>query len=296
MNINNLSKKISILIVLYQEDFNLIFRNLEKLKSFKVIIVDNANNEKLRDLIDKNFNIYKYCLNKKNLGFAKGYNQAIRLCDTEYALMLGPDCYISEDSILNLYTQHINNKDCFITAPTAYDENSSLTYNGGFLPENGDKDTPLQLNGNVCVQSVQGAAMFFKKEDILSIGLLDENFFLYFSDEDLCRRIKSKKKSVIQVFDSRCIHSHGKIKIKNLYKKIFVREYNFLFDELYYFLKINCFYERLKIVEKKIYKYFIKMFFCIFFFNFKKATFFFARILGYIKFKIFLIKSKYRIK
>ena len=57
MNIKSFNKKITIFIVLYQEEFNLIFRNLEKLKFFKIIIVDNANNEKLKDLIEKNFNI-----------------------------------------------------------------------------------------------------------------------------------------------------------------------------------------------------------------------------------------------
>ena len=48
--------------------------------------------------------------------------------------------------------------------------------------------------------------------------LFDENFFLYFSDDDLCRNIKLLNKSIIQVYDASCVHSHGKIKLKNILK------------------------------------------------------------------------------
>ena len=82
--------------------------------------------------------------------------------------------------------------------------------------------------------------MLMNKEDIKNYNLyFDENFFLYFSDDDLCRKIKSLNKSIIQSKEATCIHQHGNLKIKNKLKKIFIREFHFTFDQLYYFYKLN---------------------------------------------------------
>ena len=49
----NLYKEISVLLVLYQEDINLIIKNLINLKNFKIIIVDNDSNYNLKKKIEK---------------------------------------------------------------------------------------------------------------------------------------------------------------------------------------------------------------------------------------------------
>ena len=77
-------------------------------------------------------------------------------------------------------------------------------------------------------------------------------FFLYYSDFDLCRRILKKKKTIIQIFEAKAQHDHGEIKVKNFLKKIFIRNYNFTFDELYYFFKINNHQEKTRKLKKKI--------------------------------------------
>ena len=45
--INNLSK-ITVIFVLYQEQEDLIFKNLEKIKNFNIIIIDNNSNLNLK--------------------------------------------------------------------------------------------------------------------------------------------------------------------------------------------------------------------------------------------------------
>ena len=97
----------------------------------------------------------------------------------------------------------------------------------------------MNLEGDVCVEAVLGSIVLFKKKDIFELGLFDENFFLYYLDFELCRRIINRKKSIIQIFHAKAQHVHGQLKVKNLLKKIFIRNYNFTFDELYYFFKIN---------------------------------------------------------
>lgn len=183
---------ITISIVLYKEDYELISKTLEPINSFKKIIIDNAGNLDLKQKIESNFKIDEYILNKKNSGFSAGYNQAVKLCKTEYSLILGPDCIISEKDILLLMKEFLSYENCFLVSPTSYDENMNLTYAGGKLPENDLKDQVLKLSGNTCVDAMLGACMLLKTKEFIEIGCFDENFFLYFSDDDLCRRVKKK--------------------------------------------------------------------------------------------------------
>ena len=48
-------QKLSILIILYEENFEMINKCLEKIKDFKIIIIDNANDKYLKDKIIKKF-------------------------------------------------------------------------------------------------------------------------------------------------------------------------------------------------------------------------------------------------
>ena len=54
------NKKLSILIILYEENFEIIKKCLSQINEFKIIIIDNANDQSLKDKIIKNFKIYKY--------------------------------------------------------------------------------------------------------------------------------------------------------------------------------------------------------------------------------------------
>ena len=56
---NTLNNEITIIIVLYEENIQLVLRCLEKIKNFKIIIVDNANNIPLKKKVEKNYRIYK---------------------------------------------------------------------------------------------------------------------------------------------------------------------------------------------------------------------------------------------
>ena len=140
-----MEKEITIVIVLYEEKLDLIFRCLENIKNFKIIIVDNAGNLSLKKQIEKRFKIYKYILNKKNYGHAKASNQGINQCDTEYVLNLNADCLILNNDIAKLLNSHKKYENCIIVSPTTYDKKSKLTYNSGSLPENDDKKIPLTI-------------------------------------------------------------------------------------------------------------------------------------------------------
>ena len=70
----------------YDELNQKVFANT--LNPEKKIIIDNSNNLELKNKIKANFEIEKYILNKKNIGFSAGYNQGVELCETDFLLIL----------------------------------------------------------------------------------------------------------------------------------------------------------------------------------------------------------------
>ncbi len=284
--------EITVIVVLYEEKISLISQCLENIKNFKIIIVDNAGNISLKRKVEEKFRIYKYILNKKNYGYTKAANQAIKQCDTEYILMFQADALISNKDILILLESHKKYEDCFITSPTYYDEESKVSYNGGCLPEKNLKMDVLNLEGDVCVETVLGSVVLFKKKDIFEIGLFDENFFFYFLDFELCRRIANIKKSIIQIFNAKVQHVHGQIKVKNTLKKTFIRNYNFTFDELYYFFKINKHSEIFRNLKKKLPNYIIKLIINLFLLRLTQCVYYFSKVVAFYKFNKLLNKNK----
>ena len=293
MNKFNLHKDITIVIVLYRETFELLSKTLKTINSFKKIIIDNNGNLELKKKIESQFSVDQYILNKKNNGFSAGYNQGIRLSKTEFTLVLGPDCIIEKHDISILIKKITENNNCYLVSPTSYDGYNNLTYAGGPLPENGETETILDLKGDTCVESTLGACMLFRTKNLTNNNLFfDENFFLYYSDYDLCRRIKKLKKSIIQIYDAKCIHQHGIIKVKNKYIKKFIREYNFTFDRYYYFFKINKHLDLVKEYKKRIPLFIIKFFLKILTLEFLSAVELCSKYFAYYKFKSKILKKK----
>ncbi len=282
----NFTNNTTAIIVLYGENEKILSRNLDNLKNIKKIIIDNGCDKKLKKKIISKYNIQKYILNKNNIGYSAACNQGLKLSDSEFSLVINPDCIITENN-LKILCEKINQyEDALIVAPTSYDFINNLSFNGGPLLENQKISEILNLEGDTCVQRVLGACMLFRTSDIKTKSLyFDENFFLYFSDDDLCRRVLSLKKSIIQIYSSNCIHEHGISKVKNRYKKIYLREYNFTYDQLYYLFKIKKHEQLFNKLSKKITNYFLKVIINFFLLRFEKSVYYYSRILAYNKFK-----------
>jgi GT2 family glycosyltransferase len=129
----NLNKKVTIIIVIYSNDFNLL-KNLNNLKNFKIIIVDNQENDLILEKINKFENI-KIITNKKNIGFGKAVNIAAKVANTKYILILNPDASISASNITKLTNILDKDKNCIIAVPKIY-KNKLYKSEDRLFPEN----------------------------------------------------------------------------------------------------------------------------------------------------------------
>jgi len=66
-----------------------------------------------------------------------------------------------------------------------------------------------EFNGVREVDQPSGAALFLRGEALERIGLLDERYFLFFEEVDLCRRIKDAGYSIYLLPEARITHHGG---------------------------------------------------------------------------------------
>ena len=172
-----------------------------------------------------------------------------------------------------------------------FDKNQNLCANSGNFPDKYLYKTPFIIDGDICAETVLGSIIMFKREDMIEIGFYDENLFLYFLDDELCKRIRDKKKAVIQVLNARAIHEHGQIKVRNPIKRTYLSHFNLTFDELYYFYKIKKHERLLNELSNKVPKYFLKLLLNIIVLRPNKVAYFFSKIMAFYKFKKIVKKN-----
>ena len=115
---NKIYEDLTIVTVLYDSS-ELINDLLKNLINFKVIIVDNGNNERvLKKLL--HFKNIKIISQKQNLGYGRAINFAFENIKSKYFFILNPDLVISEKSIYDLYTLITKNPGAGIVAPITH--------------------------------------------------------------------------------------------------------------------------------------------------------------------------------
>lgn len=215
---NNL-KKITAIIVLYNTT-ELIFECLDKIKGVKIIIVDNGkNDQRIINLIKSNYSIFKFFKLKKNIGFGRACNFALKYVDTEYTLLIEPDVLIEKPSIENLILTLDKYPNSGMVTPRFVDENYKVIDYLGDFQENGKgilrNELEENLNsrlsrtlaeGDICINFCLAAILLLNNKIIKKTGLFNKKIFLYWEDFDLCRKLKIKKISILKAFHSTAIH------------------------------------------------------------------------------------------
>lgn len=179
---------------------------------FEVWVVDNGSTDGsveevenlIRQLADKIKNPkvkLKLIKNKKNLGFAKANNQALRKACGKLLLLLNSDTIILDKAISKMVNFIEGNPKVGIVGAKL------LNPDGSFQPSTGKSldlwQTFLWLFGGerlgltrfspqktIQTDWVSGACLMMRRRALEKIGLLDENFFMYLEEMEFCYRAK----------------------------------------------------------------------------------------------------------
>jgi len=237
-------KKLSISIVNFQsEDFieDCLASVFDKAANLdcEVIIVNNDEKEDLME-IKKRFSEIKIVDHKKNVGFGAGHNLGAKETRGEFILFLNPDVELT-DNISPIIKLLENNENIGIVGPQLLTDSGEIQAwsvgretniweliknNLGFSPSKKLWKSTQQKE----VHWVSGAALFIRKSLWEKLGGFDEKFFMFFEDEDLCKRARKNGSQVIYFPEVRARHACGKsTKDKKLQKEWFYKSQDYYF-------------------------------------------------------------------
>jgi len=206
------SPKVFILILHYGEQSDTLecLHSLEKLDypNFEVLAIDNDPNHRLGDL-RFDYKITKLA-NEKNLGFSGGNNTGIKYAmehGADYILLLNNDTLIEPEFLKVLVEAGEKDEKVGILGPMIYKLNTNEPHFAGGKINclyTGAKHVPG------AVDFITGACLLIKRKVIEKIGLMPEEYFLYFEDAEWCLKARRAGFSCKVVQNARINHKVSK--------------------------------------------------------------------------------------
>lgn len=219
----SLYKDITIVIVNYKSE-NLIIQNLQIIKKFPTIIINNSKSNKF-DAIINNFKDIKTITPDSNLGYGKANNLGVVNSKTPYILIVNPDILLNEEFINKLYSTYLNyNNDIGILGPSLYDSYMKRRTNGSisYVKKIRGRKISNSINNipedNMCCDFLVGCCLFMKRDFFIELGGFDKDFFMYFEDNDLCDRVIKKGKTIMEIPSAKVIHLENSSSKKNFFQ------------------------------------------------------------------------------
>ena len=202
-----MAKKISIVIVSYNvcrlldECLVSVKRAMQGIDG-EVFVVDNCSSDGTVDKLRPRHPDVHFIANTENVGFARANNQAIRLSESEYVLLLNPDTVVAEPTIrgcLDFMDAHpqaggagvrmLNREgkpapESRRAIPTPWVSMlKMLGFTRRYYMSHLPWDKPCRI------EVISGAYCLLRRKALSQVGLLDEDFFMYGEDIDLSYRL-----------------------------------------------------------------------------------------------------------
>ena len=226
--------KLSILIISFKS-LSILRECLIKLGNKRdILIVENSNSKDIKKNIQKEFPNVKFILNNKNLGFSKAANIGLNSINSDDVLMINTDVVIKEEQITNLEKEICNSTIEYALATPYTDDLVNFIAKSKF-----DK---FLKNFNLLESNEKFQKVDFIKGSILIINirkfenkyLFDENFFFFFEEIDLGRKVKILKQNIYVLMFEKVVHfGSGSTSIKHQ-NYVNFRNWNYIWSSFYY--------------------------------------------------------------
>lgn len=201
--------------------------------AYEVIVVDNASTDVALPEASSHGPVTAVIRNQENVGFATATNQASRLAQGRYLLLLNPDSLVLGDALDVLVAFMDAHPDVGICAPRNLDEAGVLKRSCGRISTPagyivGALTAPFQpglqqlvrrirpsraydLTGDapLDVQVVHGNSLCIRRDLYQALDGLDESFFMYIEDVDLCLRAKRQGWRTVYLPAAQVVHAGG---------------------------------------------------------------------------------------
>jgi N-acetylglucosaminyl-diphospho-decaprenol L-rhamnosyltransferase len=201
-----------------------------------VRVVDNASTDGTVALIDRDFPEVALIRNESNVGFARAVNQALVGERNEVVLMVNPDCVVADGTVAGLVDYLRRRPEVGVVGPRLVDQDGRVAISAHpfeslasvLLSRFGGSLVPVQIRRlvsgarrrraydacrrrttPVTVDWLSGACLAVRTHLLRSIGGLDERYFLYYEDEELCLQAWRHGSGVVYLPGVQAVHVGG---------------------------------------------------------------------------------------
>ncbi len=202
-----------------------------------IVLVDNASQDDIASAQQQCLAHAQLIRLPANRGFGAANNIALRQLQTPFALLLNPDCTLTKAAALSLLNTAIAFPQAAIVAPQIARPNGSLEISYRWPARLWVSKGPAAQA--VCsVGFVSGAAMLLRISAIQNVGLFDEDYFLYYEDDDLCQRLFKAKRSMLIEPQAHAVHAaRSSVKEGFPWRSEYIRGYHHAQSKLIFELK-----------------------------------------------------------
>jgi GT2 family glycosyltransferase len=183
----------------------------------EIVVVDNASTDGTPAHVRERWPGIRLVQLGANLGFARATNIGIQQTFGELVLLLNPDTEVPAGAIDRLIAALERDEDIAVVGPRIVDRDGSaeLSFGKMVAPLAELRQKALRVVAERMtrrtgdVDWVTGACLLTYRADLEAVGLLDERFFLYMEDVDLCASIRARGRRVQFVADVQVRHQRG---------------------------------------------------------------------------------------
>ena len=203
--------------------------------SLDVVVADNMSTDGTRELVEREFPQARV-VTCENHGFSHANNRALMTTDARWVLFINPDTEIVEGTFEALLREAEARPDVGLFGvrqvlpdgstlhPTVrYFPNALRAFGDAFAVERwgipaarlGERETRLSLyDRELECDWTSGSFLLVRREALESSGFLDERFFIYSEETDLCLRIKKAGWRIVHLPSMTIIHHADKAGIR----------------------------------------------------------------------------------
>ena len=203
-----------------------------------IVVVDNASHDDTLAQFQRLLPQAQLIASPQNLGFGAANNLALARVHTPFALLLNPDCEITEAAIAALVeaADH-SHPDAAVLAPQLLDYRGRSTLNYGW-PRHLWAARGPGAEGPCCVGAACGAVLLLRLAALREVGHFDTGFFLYYEDDDLCARLLAAKLPIVLLPEVRVSHrSRGSTRSPSAWRTEYGRGFHHAQSKLRYCAK-----------------------------------------------------------
>lgn len=231
--------KITVLIISYKS-LEKLRKCIEKIgNNREILVVENSSQKKIKEVIENEYDNCKVILNNSNLGYAKASNIGFNNIKTDYALLLNTDIVITDEQINEIENKIKSLDNDFSLASPISDDLIDFNQNNKIDKFFVNKKDGFNYQEEISqIELVKGCSLVVNLKKFNNEDVFDDNYFFFFEEMDLCRKIKKRDEKIFVFNQIRIEHKSAQSLDENLVVKYHnFRHWNYFWGRFYYFKK-----------------------------------------------------------